>query len=88
MAEVEHPSIVRIYNFVQHPDPRAGELVGYIVMEYVGGRSLRDILLERGSTGAVRCRSSTPSRTRWKCCPRWIISTRVVCSTATSSRTT
>jgi serine/threonine-protein kinase PknG len=47
LAEVEHPNIVKIYNFVQHPEPRTGVLVGYIVMEYVGGQSLRDILLQR-----------------------------------------
>ncbi|MGI8335400.1 tetratricopeptide repeat protein [Actinomadura scrupuli] len=47
LAEVEHPNIVKIYNFVQHPEPRTGVLVGYIVMEYVGGQSLKDILLER-----------------------------------------
>jgi serine/threonine-protein kinase PknG len=35
LAEVEHPNIVKIYNFVQHKD------AGYIVMEYVGGESLR-----------------------------------------------
>jgi serine/threonine-protein kinase PknG len=40
LAEVVHPSIVKIYNFVEHPDSR-GEPVGYIVMEYVGGTSLR-----------------------------------------------
>ncbi len=36
LAEVEHPNIVKIYNFVQHCD------AGYIVMEYVGGESLRE----------------------------------------------
>ncbi|WP_030164232.1 serine/threonine-protein kinase [Spirillospora albida] len=41
LAEVEHPNIVKIYNFVQH----GGD--GYIVMEYVGGRSLKDILVQR-----------------------------------------
>jgi serine/threonine-protein kinase PknG len=40
LAEVVHPSIVKIYNFVEHPDSR-GEPVGYIVMEYVGGKSLK-----------------------------------------------
>ena len=40
LAAVDHPNIVRIYNFVQHTDPRSGETAGYIVMEYVGGRSL------------------------------------------------
>ncbi|CDO08767.1 serine/threonine protein kinase [Mycolicibacterium cosmeticum] len=42
LAEVEHPSIVRIYNFVQHPGP-SGVPVGFIVMEYVGGTSLKQI---------------------------------------------
>ncbi|MPZ81075.1 MAG: protein kinase [Actinophytocola sp.] len=46
LAEVEHPNVVRIYNFVQHPDPKTGNLVGYIVMEYVGGQSLRQLALE------------------------------------------
>ncbi|WP_227997398.1 serine/threonine-protein kinase PknG [Nocardia australiensis] len=43
LAEVAHPSIVKIHNFVEHTGPD-GEPTGYIVMEYVGGRSLRDIL--------------------------------------------
>ncbi|GAA5045047.1 serine/threonine-protein kinase [Nocardia callitridis] len=43
LAEVAHPSIVKIHNFVEHPG-HDGDPVGYIVMEYVGGRSLRDIL--------------------------------------------
>jgi serine/threonine-protein kinase PknG len=37
LAEVKHPNIVQIYNFVQHDD------AGYIVMEYVGGESLREL---------------------------------------------
>ncbi|WP_216210862.1 serine/threonine-protein kinase [Amycolatopsis aidingensis] len=45
LAEVEHPNIVRIYNFVQHPDNHTGTSVGYIVMEYVGGQSLRQLAL-------------------------------------------
>jgi serine/threonine-protein kinase PknG len=40
LAEVTHPAIVKIFNFVQHPDQH-GEPVGYIVMEYVGGTSLK-----------------------------------------------
>ena len=43
LAEIEHSSIVRIYNFVEHLDPRTGSLDGYIVMEYVGGQSLKQI---------------------------------------------
>src|SRR5581483_9242910 len=49
-AEVEHPAIVGVYNFVQHADRQTGESAGYIVMEYVGGQSLRQILLERRRT--------------------------------------
>ena len=41
LAQVEHPLIVEIYNFVTHED------AGYIVMEYVGGTSLKQILKER-----------------------------------------
>jgi serine/threonine-protein kinase PknG len=41
LAEVEHPNIVKIFNFVQH------ESSGYIVMEYVGGQSLKQILAAR-----------------------------------------
>jgi serine/threonine-protein kinase PknG len=47
LAEVEHPNIVRIYNFVEHPDPLDGTMVGYIVMEYVGGDSLKDLRSHR-----------------------------------------
>lgn len=43
LAEIEHSTIVRIYNFVEHLDRRTGSLDGYIVMEYVGGRSLKEI---------------------------------------------
>jgi serine/threonine-protein kinase PknG len=45
LAEVEHPNIVKIFNFVQH------ESSGYIVMEYVGGRSLKQILTARREAG-------------------------------------
>jgi serine/threonine-protein kinase PknG len=41
LAEVEHPNIVKIYNFVEHDG------AGYIVMEYVGGESLKAILKDR-----------------------------------------
>lgn len=46
LAEVEHPNIVKIHNFVEHPDPIAGNMDGYIVMEYVGGQSLRQLALD------------------------------------------
>jgi len=41
LAEVEHPNIVKIFNFVEHHGS------GYIVMEYVGGASLKDVLSSR-----------------------------------------
>jgi serine/threonine-protein kinase PknG len=42
LAEVEHPIIVEIYNFVAAPDGAS-----YIVMEYVGGQSLNNLLKSR-----------------------------------------
>ncbi len=46
LAEVEHPNIVKIFNFVQQGG------AGYIVMEYVGGQSLKQILAgRRDATG-------------------------------------
>jgi serine/threonine-protein kinase PknG len=46
LTEVKHPNIVRINNFVQHAD------AGYIVMEYVGGESLRELRIRhRDETG-------------------------------------
>ncbi len=41
LAQVEHPTIVEIYNFVLH------EGAGYTVMEYVGGTSLKSVLKDR-----------------------------------------
>ncbi|MEO7235716.1 MAG: tetratricopeptide repeat protein [Lapillicoccus sp.] len=41
LAQVSHPHIVEIYNFVTHDD------AGYIVMEYVGGTSLKSLLKQR-----------------------------------------
>ncbi|WP_461110323.1 serine/threonine-protein kinase [Streptomyces calidiresistens] len=51
LSEIEHPGIVRIHNFVEHPDPRTGRPDGYIVMEYAGGRSLREIADSRRGPG-------------------------------------
>jgi serine/threonine-protein kinase PknG len=45
LSQVEHPNIVKIYNFVLHDDADTGNQVGYIVMEYIGGDSLRQIAL-------------------------------------------
>jgi serine/threonine-protein kinase PknG len=41
LAELQHPLIVEIYNFVMHSTG------AYIVMEFVGGRSLKQILKAR-----------------------------------------
>ncbi|WP_232664955.1 serine/threonine-protein kinase [Pseudonocardia sp. TRM90224] len=46
LAQVSHPNIVSIFNFVEHPDDDGSE-VGYIVMEYVGGSSLKQLLEAR-----------------------------------------
>ncbi|RII19519.1 Serine/threonine-protein kinase PknG [Streptomyces sp. YIM 130001] len=54
LAEIEHSNIVRIYNFVEHLDQRTGSLDGYIVMEYVGGKSLKEIANERRSPDGKR----------------------------------
>ncbi|WP_249714422.1 serine/threonine-protein kinase [Micromonospora sp. NBRC 107566] len=54
LVEIDHPSIVKIHDFVQHPDPKTGVPVGYIVMEYVGGQSLRDMLVSRRETSGER----------------------------------
>ncbi len=45
LAEVRHPAIVGIHNFVQH------EGQGYIVMEYVGGPSIKELGKRRREAG-------------------------------------
>ncbi len=47
LASVKHPNIVGIYNFVQNATE------GYIVMEYVGGKTLKQIRQERGPLPAA-----------------------------------
>ncbi|MGI5352437.1 tetratricopeptide repeat protein [Streptomyces sp. CA-250714] len=54
LAEIEHSNIVRIYNFVEHLDQRTGSLDGYIVMEYVGGSSLKQIANARRTPDGKR----------------------------------
>lgn len=41
LAELEHGNVVEIYNFVEHGG------AGYIVMEFVGGKSLKQVLKDR-----------------------------------------
>jgi serine/threonine-protein kinase PknG len=45
LARVEHPNVVRIYNVVEHSGG------AYIVMEYVGGKTLKSVLRERRQEG-------------------------------------
>ncbi|HEV7823864.1 MAG TPA: tetratricopeptide repeat protein [Mycobacteriales bacterium] len=44
LTRLDHSKVVRIYDFVRHPDPVSGDPTDYIVMEYVGGPSLDDLL--------------------------------------------
>jgi serine/threonine-protein kinase PknG len=46
LAMVNHPGIVKIYNFVEHPG-FDGQPIGYIVMEYIGGTTLQEILTKQ-----------------------------------------
>ncbi|QYJ04483.1 protein kinase [Nocardioides panacisoli] len=48
LAQVEHPTIVEIFNFVTH----RGD--GYTVMEYVGGTSLKQMLQQRRTANGGR----------------------------------
>jgi serine/threonine-protein kinase PknG len=48
LAALDHPNIVRIHNFVAHED------AGYIVMEYIGGKSLKAILKDRRDANSGR----------------------------------
>jgi serine/threonine-protein kinase PknG len=43
LAAVKHPNIVGIYNFVNHQD------TGLIIMEYVGGQTLKQLRKNRGA---------------------------------------
>ncbi|RDH76057.1 serine/threonine protein kinase [Mycolicibacterium moriokaense] len=52
LAMVNHPGVVKIYNFVEHPG-FDGRPVGYIVMEYVGGTTLEAILRQQDETAPV-----------------------------------
>jgi serine/threonine-protein kinase PknG len=45
LAGLDHPNIVKIYNFVEHNG------VSYLVMQYIGGRTLRSLRRERFEAG-------------------------------------
>jgi serine/threonine-protein kinase PknG len=44
LSEMAYPGIVKIHNFVKHAAAGREAAAGYIVMEYVGGRSLKKML--------------------------------------------
>lgn len=52
LSQVDHPNIVRIYNFAEDIGAD-GEPAGYIVMEYVGGTSLKQLLRRRRDAEGV-----------------------------------
>lgn len=52
LAEMTHPAIVKIFNFVEHQGPD-GRSIGYIVMEYVAGKTVKDIMADRATPLAV-----------------------------------
>ncbi|MFJ8962053.1 tetratricopeptide repeat protein [Lentzea sp. NPDC102401] len=51
LAEVEHPNIVKIHNFIRHESRDSDKRVEYIVMEYVGGESIKDMITRRRREG-------------------------------------
>ena len=78
LAAVKHPNIVGVYNFVNQGTE------GYIVMEYVGGKTLKALRKERGPLPT--CRKPSPTSTAfWARSGIW---SAWAWSTATSSPTT
>lgn len=43
LIEVDHPNVVTVTDFVRHPDPVSGTMAGYLVMEYIDGRTLLEL---------------------------------------------
>ncbi|NDZ97635.1 protein kinase [Streptomyces sp. SID6673] len=52
LASVNHPGIVKIYNFVEHVN-EYGDRFGYIVMEYIGGQTLKQMTTDEGSSRSI-----------------------------------
>ena len=59
LAMVNHPGIVKIYNFVEHPG-FDGRPVGYIVMEYIGGTTLESILAKQQAAAPAGTKPMLP----------------------------
>jgi serine/threonine-protein kinase PknG len=47
LADASHPNIVTVHTVVRHPHPLTGKPVDYIVMEYLSGRSLKQLHQQR-----------------------------------------
>ncbi|MGH4006559.1 MAG: tetratricopeptide repeat protein [Pseudonocardiaceae bacterium] len=47
LANANHPNIVTVHNVVRHPHALTGKPVDYIVMEYLRGKSLKQLHQER-----------------------------------------
>jgi serine/threonine-protein kinase PknG len=47
LAGADHPNIVKVFNVVRHPHPLTERDIDYIVMEYLEGRSLKQLRQER-----------------------------------------
>ncbi|HEV7452868.1 MAG TPA: tetratricopeptide repeat protein [Pseudonocardiaceae bacterium] len=47
LADASHPNIVTVHTVVRHPHPLTGKPVDYIVMEYLRGKSLKQLYQER-----------------------------------------
>ena len=85
LAELDHPAIVVIYNFITDRG------AGYIVMEYIGGRSLKQILaVRRAANGGDPDPLPVDQAIAFVLAiiPASPTSTAGACSTATSSPTT
>ncbi|MCF2526169.1 serine/threonine-protein kinase [Yinghuangia soli] len=54
LAHTQHANIVTIHNVVTHQDRYTGDAETYIVMEYVGGMSLKDLLERRRTESGDR----------------------------------
>ncbi len=46
LADASHPNIVTVHTVVRHPHPLTGKPVDYIVMEYLSGKSLKQLYQE------------------------------------------
>ena len=82
-AGLNHPSIVSVYDTGEDAGPD-GTAVPFIVMEYVEGRTLRDILKSRGPAAG----RAGPWRSSPTSAARSTSATATASSTATSSRRT